>query len=279
MDGDGEGVHAHRQREVRGGFERIGQAGFVLEEVERLGPFGPGGGIEVGANEAAMGFASVDDRREVDGTDLAGCFEDGRGQGGVAFGIEFVHVESGGLPILVDAKGEVEERLFFEPCDVGADLGGASVAIIAVEIVTAGGLAGVAGESGGIEARAEPEPGLGGEAVFGDEAAHGERSGGFVPVNSGRNVESGSPRGGCGGAAGEHGDAGGGRGVEVFEGPSMAMSLGEQVTEDRVDGDGLALVTGVITAEAQHGLSLAASTGEGDLGGGGGAAGRGEGWG
>lgn len=153
-DGGGQRRHPDREGEVGGGFEGVAEAGFVLEEVEGLGPFRSGCGVEAWADEALVGIAAVDHRGQVDGADIGHGVEDGAGEGRVVFGVQLIEIEPGRLPVLVDADGEVEERLFFEPGDVGADLGGLTVAVIAVEVVAAGGLAGVAGKAGGVEAGA-----------------------------------------------------------------------------------------------------------------------------
>lgn len=195
-DGGGQRRHPDGEGEVGGGLEGVAQAGLVLEKVEGLGPFRPGHRVEAWADEALVGIAAVDHGGQVDGADIGHGVEDGSGEGRVVFGVELVEVEPGGLPILVDADGEVEERLFFEPGDVGADLGGLAVAVIAVEVVAAGGLAGVAGEAGGVEAGAEPEPGARGECVLGEQLADREGAGGFVAVDAGGEVKSGGPGGG-----------------------------------------------------------------------------------
>jgi hypothetical protein len=109
--------------------------------------------------------------------------------GGAVVGIEFVEVEAKRFPVFVQADGDVEVRLALEPVDVRASFLGFEVEVLAIQIEALRVLAAVGGEARGIQARTEPEVDVLRPGVLLNERAHGERPGGFVPVDPGGEID------------------------------------------------------------------------------------------
>ena len=95
------------------------------------------------------------------------------------------------FPVFVQAEAEVELRLALKPGDVCPDFGGFQMTIVTVQILAVGILAPVQNEAHRIQARAKPKFGVFRPLVFPEQAQRGERSGRFVAVDAGAEVNPG----------------------------------------------------------------------------------------
>lgn len=160
------------------------------KEVDGFGPGFTEERVVLRVDEAREGDgAAVDDGGGVDGQVRGGGGEEGRGEAGLAGRGELVEVVARGFPVLVEAEREVERRLAAEPGNVGGDLGGAGVAVVAVEVDGFGVFAGAEREAGGVEEGDEKPGGAMVEGASGEELEQGEGAGGFVAVDAGGEVD------------------------------------------------------------------------------------------
>jgi len=128
-------------------------------KVDCFGPRFPQEGIVDWPDDAGGGRRStVDGEGFVDGAEWADGLEHGFGEAAAIFGVEFVKIEAGGFPILVQAEREIERRLTLQPCDVGSRLRCAEIEVVAVKVETGGVFTGAKGEAGGIKLGTD-EPG------------------------------------------------------------------------------------------------------------------------
>lgn len=112
QDAGGEGGDAGGEGEIGRGFESQVSSGAILEEPERLGPVGAGGGIDGGMEDSrSVGLTAIDEFAVFDGADAGDVVDDLRGETVAVGGQQFVQVESIGFPVLMEEDGEVERRL------------------------------------------------------------------------------------------------------------------------------------------------------------------------
>jgi hypothetical protein len=238
-----------------------------LQEEEGLGPLGSLVGIENGPDDAAGGGASVDGGREVDGADGLDGLDHGGGEGGVLVGVEFIDVKPLGLPILMEAEGQVEIGLLMKPGHMGLDFGGFRGAIVPVQVHAFGGMPGAERETGGIEAGATPIGSGGREGVVAQELEHGQRSGGFVAVDTCGEVDAaGVGVGGGLGLAGENGKMPIRSCRQGGHLPAVVTGGGEQLGQDTGENDGFSAIPEMIGAQAWHLGRVAGSGGGSRLG-------------
>lgn len=233
FDGGAEGAGAGGEVEGGGRFERVGERRVVSEEVDGFGPLVALKRVGGGANQAARdGFPAIDDRGGFDRAAFLDGGEHGVDVAGAVGGVELVKIEAFGLPVFVKADREIEIRLVLEPADVGADLGGGEVFVVAVEIEAVGVFTGAAEKTGGVEERAEKPIGTGVEDAGFEHVEQRERAGGFVAVNAGGEIEAGA---GTGGAFGEGEERNAGDGAEGFD-AEFGGARGVFETGDEVGG-------------------------------------------
>lgn len=110
-DGCDKGGDAHREREIRRGFQSVGKPRLVRDEEEGFGPLRAGARIEVGADDAVLRRAAFDGFRTVNWAEVANASDHGFSQRRLVVGILFIEVESLRLPVFVQAQAKIEGRL------------------------------------------------------------------------------------------------------------------------------------------------------------------------
>ncbi len=171
-DSSYEGGNASAYREVGGGFQRIGKAGFMGQEEESFGPVRARAGINFRPNDTGMSGAALNGVRKVDGASNRGAGDNGFGKRGTVVGVKFIDVEAVSFPVFVQAKAEIERRLLVQPGDVSEDFRRLGTEILAVEVKTLGILTPLETKAEGIETRAEPQIDVGGPVIFPEKLAH-----------------------------------------------------------------------------------------------------------
>ena len=122
------------KRERRRAFDRVGKPGVVGPQVDRFRPGFPFMGITGWADDAIDRLPAVDQGTWINRAKFRHFFEHGAGKTRLEVGILFVHIKSGGLPVLVKAKRKVEIRLALQPRNVGADFRRLQGAVVPIEV-------------------------------------------------------------------------------------------------------------------------------------------------
>jgi len=204
---------------------------MVCAEVDRLGPVGAHERIADRTDDARfIDGAAVDGRGRIDRTVRRDGVDHRAREAGAKFRVQLVEIEAGGLPVFVDAERDVEARLMAEPGDVRANLGGAEILIVAVEVDALGVFARAANEARGVEQRAQEPYGPGVEEAFFKQAQQRERRSGFVAVNAGGKIEA---RARAGSALGQREQGRAGDFAETFHAEIRGAGGGLELRDER----------------------------------------------
>ena len=123
----------------------------MCDQKECLRPLRTSPRIEIGTNDAVLGWPALDDFGRVNRTHLRNRRNDAFSQGRLLFRVLLIKVEAVRLPIFMQAQAQIEARLPFQPRDVGHSSGCLGVPVIPVKVNPIRVLTTVSSKAGGVQ--------------------------------------------------------------------------------------------------------------------------------